>query len=70
MPRGVWVINVLGDSDRIEFSADVVCARLLRDAVSEYLKNWPGGPPEEQTTLQHIKTELDRGILELLLGDQ
>ena len=56
--------------DRIEFSTDVVCARLLRAAIIEYLKNWCGGPPEEQITLKHIKTELDRGILELLLGDQ
>tara|TARA_Y100000592_G_scaffold99946_1_gene177880 strand:+ start:1458 stop:1628 length:171 start_codon:yes stop_codon:yes gene_type:complete len=39
---------------------------LMHKAVSHYIKFWPGGDPDEQVALHHLKAQLDKLKLEVL----
>ena len=51
-----------------QFDLDRAAIRLLHRSVSFYLEKWPGGPdPQEQQSLQQMKTLLTAALLEFSL---
>jgi len=37
---------------------------LIRDALRQYLKTWPGGDPEEQEAIMFLEVEFTKIVLE------
>ena len=55
-------------SPSLQFDLDRDAIRLLHRSVSFYLEKWPGGPdPQEQQSLQQMKTLLTAALLEFSL---
>lgn len=42
---------------------------LVHKSVSNYLRTWPGGDPQEQEALMHLKVDLDRLMLEVSFNE-
>ena len=52
----------------LQFDLDLEAVRLLHRSVSFHLEKWPGGPdPQEQQSLQTMKTLLTAALLEFTL---
>ena len=58
-------INVMHDDILFNFQIDKPALSLLVRAVDKYLKDWPGGEPEDQERAKGIQTELRKAHLEL-----
>ena len=39
-------------------------ARIIRDALRYYRKQWPGGHPQEQIDIEFLETQFNRMVLE------
>ena len=42
-------------------------ARIIRDALQQYRKNWSGGRPQEQIDIEFLETQFNRMVLEVEL---
>ena len=42
-------------------------ARIIRDALSEYKRQWSGGHPQEQIDIEFLETQFNRMVLESAL---
>ena len=39
-------------------------ARIIRDALRQYKKNWSGGHPQEQIDIEFLETQFTKMVLE------
>ena len=39
-------------------------ARIIRDALTQYKKNWSGGHPQEQIDIEFLEIQFNRMVLE------
>ena len=54
------------DADPIlSFQLDLNALRLLHRVVSDAYTNWPGGPPEEQASLDRMRMQLYAGLMDV-----
>ncbi|RCL51281.1 MAG: hypothetical protein DBW85_09925 [Synechococcus sp. MED-G71] len=57
------------DADPIlSFHLDLNALRLLHRVVSDAYTNWPGGPPEEQVSLDRMRMQLYAGLMDVTLS--
>mgnify|MGYP003109772717 FL=1 len=42
-------------------------ARIIRDALREYKRNWSGGHPQEQIDIEFLETQFTKMVLEAAL---
>ena len=47
-----------------DLSIDDGAARIIRDALKQYKKNWAGGRPQEQIDIEFLETQFNRMVLE------
>jgi|TARA_B100001540_G_scaffold227087_1_gene201276 hypothetical protein len=47
-----------------DLSIDDGAARIIRDALKEYKRNWSGGRPQEQIDIEFLETQFNRMVLE------
>ena len=47
-----------------DLSIDDGSARIIRDALKEYKRNWSGGHPQEQMDIEFLETQFNRMVLE------
>ena len=50
-----------------DLQLDDGAARIIRDALKEYKKNWPGGHPQQQLDIEFLETQFNRMVLEVEL---
>lgn len=56
--------STMNDDVVATFSYNLVALRLEFKTTCDALRNWPGGPPEEQEFLEQKKQELFRALME------
>ena len=54
-------------SSMFELTIDSGSARIIRDALQDYKKNWSGGNPQEQIDIEFLETQFNRMVLEVEL---
>ena len=47
-----------------DLSIDDGAARIIRNALQQYRKNWSGGRPQEQIDIEFLETQFNRMVLE------
>ena len=50
-----------------DLTIDSGSARIIRDALKDYKKNWSGGHPQEQIDIEFLETQFNRMVLEVEL---
>ena len=50
-----------------DLSIDDGAARIIRDALKDYRKNWAGGPPQQQIDIEFLENQFNRMVLEIEL---
>ena len=50
-----------------DLTIDSGSARIIRDALQDYKKNWSGGHPQEQIDIEFLETQFNRMVLEVEL---
>ena len=50
-----------------ELSIDDVSARIIRNALQDYKRNWAGGHPQEQQAIEFLEMQFNRMVLEVEL---
>ena len=50
-----------------ELSIDPGAARIIRNALRDYKKNWSGGLPQEQIDIEFLEMQFNRMVLEVEL---
>ena len=50
-----------------DLQVDDGSARIIRDALRAYRKQWPGGDPQEQIDIEFLETQFNKMVLEATL---
>ena len=50
-----------------DLSIDDGAARIIRNALQEYKRNWSGGHPQEQQDIEFLEMQFNRMVLEIEL---
>lgn len=50
-----------------DLTIDDGAARIIRNALQQYKKNWSGGKPQEQIDIEFLEMQFNRMVLEIEL---